>query len=125
MFSTTCHPQTDEQIEVVNRTLSTLLHTIIQKNLKNWEDCLPFIEFSYNRSVHSTTNFSPFKIVYGFNPLTPLDLLPLPVNEMTSLDGEKKVEMVKKLHESVRKHIEKKNEQYATKAKQGSSTSPL
>ena len=38
------------------------------------------------------------------------------VNEITSLDGEKKAEMVKKLHESVRKHIEKKNEQYATKA---------
>ena len=37
------------------------------------------------------------------------------VNEMTSLDGEKKAEIDKKLHESVRKHIEKKNEQYATK----------
>ncbi|KAL6346188.1 hypothetical protein AAG906_027932 [Vitis piasezkii] len=36
-----------------------------------------------------------------------------------SLDGEKKAEMVKKLHESVRKHIEKKNEQYATKANKG------
>ena len=62
---------------------------------------------------------SPFEIVYGFNPLTPLtplDLLPLPVNKMTSLDGQKKAEMVKKLHESVRQHIEKKNEQYATKA---------
>ena len=115
MFSTTCHPQTDGQTEVVNKTLSTLLRTIIQKNLKNWEDCLPFIEFAYNRSVHSTTIFSPFEIVYGFNPLTPLDLLPLPVNEMTSLDGQKKAGMVKKLHESVQKHIEKKNEQYATK----------
>ena len=59
---------------------------------------------------------SPFEIVYGFNPLTPLDLLPLPVNEMTSLDGQKKAKMVKKLHESVRQHIEKKNEKYATKA---------
>ena len=38
---------------------------------------------------------------------------------MTSLDGQKKDEMVKKLHESVRKHIEKKNEQYATKANKG------
>ena len=105
LFSTTCHPQTDGQTEVVNRTLSTLLRTIIQKNLKNWEDCLPFIEFAYNRSVHFTTNFSPFEIDFGFNPLTPLDLLPLPVNEMTSLDGQKKAEMMKKLHE----HIEKKN----------------
>ncbi|KAL6347243.1 hypothetical protein AAG906_013679 [Vitis piasezkii] len=58
-------------------------------------------------------------IVYGFNPLTPLDLLPLPVSEMTSLDGEKKAEMVKKLDESVRKHIENKNEQHATKANKG------
>ena len=77
---------------------------------------MSFIEFAYNRSVHSTTNFSQFEIVFGFNPLTPLDLLPLPINEMTSLDGQKKAEMVKKLHESVRQHIEKKNEQYATKA---------
>ena len=48
-----------------------------------------------------------------------MDLLPSPVNKMTSLDGQKKDEMVKKLHESVRKHIEKKNEQYATKANKG------
>ena len=116
---TTYHLQTNGLTEVVNRTLSTLLRTIFQKNLKNWEDCLPFIEFAYNRSVHSTTNFSPFEIVYGFNLLTPLDLLPLPVNEMTSLDGQKKAEMVKKLHESVRQHIKKKNEQYATKANKG------
>ena len=94
----------------MDRTLFTLLRTITQKNLKNWEDCLLFIEFAYNRSVHSTTDFSHFEIVYGFNPLTPLDLLPLPVNEKTSLDGQKKVEMVKKLHESIRQHIEKKNE---------------
>ena len=93
----------------MNITLCTLLHTIIQKNLKNWDDYLPFIEFAYNRSVHSTTNFSPFEIVFGFNPLTPLDLLPLQVNEMTSLDGQKKVKMVKKLHENVQQHIEKKN----------------
>jgi len=51
LYSTTCHPQTNGQTEVVNRTLIQLLRAIIQKNLKNWEDCLPLIEFVYNRSV--------------------------------------------------------------------------
>uniref|UniRef100_A0A2N9IRB0 Reverse transcriptase domain-containing protein n=1 Tax=Fagus sylvatica TaxID=28930 RepID=A0A2N9IRB0_FAGSY len=41
------------------------------------------------------------------------------VNERTSLDGQKKAEMVKKLHETVRQHIEKKNEQYVSKANKG------
>ena len=119
LFSTTCHPQTDGETEVVNRTLSTLLRTIIQKNLMSWEDCFPFIEFAYNRSVHSTTNMPPFEIVYGFNPLTQLDLLPLLVNEKESLDEHRKPEMVNKFHETVRQQIEKKNEHYATKANKG------
>ncbi|GKV30808.1 hypothetical protein SLEP1_g39583 [Rubroshorea leprosula] len=119
LFSTTCHPQTDGQTEVVTRTLLTLLHSIIQKNLKNWEECLPHIEFAYNRSVHSATNCSPFAVLYGFNPLTPLDLLPLPIDEQASLDGKKKAEAVKQLHERVRQNIEQRTEQYAKQANKG------
>ena len=59
-----------------NRTLSQLLRCFVNKNLKTWEEWLPHVEFAYNRVVHSTTQMSPFKVVYGFNPLTPLDLLP-------------------------------------------------
>ena len=51
---------------------------------------MPFIEFAYNRTVHSTTGFSHFEIVYDFNPLTPMDLIPLLFEERVSLDGEKK-----------------------------------
>jgi hypothetical protein len=119
LFLTTCHPQTDGQTEVVNRTLSQLLRAIIQKNLKNWEECLPFVEFAYNRTMHSTTGFSPFEIVYGFNPLTPMNLIPLTFEENVSLDGEKKAKMVRQLHERVRLQIEKKNRLYASKANKG------
>jgi hypothetical protein len=37
LFSTTCHPQTDDQTKVVNRTLSTMLRAMLKKNLKMWE----------------------------------------------------------------------------------------
>jgi hypothetical protein len=87
LFSTTCHPQTDGQTEVVNRTLSTMLWDVLKTNLKLWEECLPHIEFAYNRSVHSTTKVCPFQVVYGFNPRAPIDLLPLPLLEMTCFDA--------------------------------------
>jgi hypothetical protein len=72
LFSTTCHPQTNGQTEVVNRTLSTMLRAVLKKNLKLWGGCLPHDEFAYNRAVHSTTNSCPFEIVYGFKPHTPM-----------------------------------------------------
>jgi hypothetical protein len=80
--------------KVVNRTLSTLLRAIIRKNIKTWEECLPHVEFAYNRAVHSATKFSPFEIVYGFNPFTPL-----PLTEHVNLDGKKKADFVKQIHE--------------------------
>ena len=120
LFSTTCHPQTDGQTEVVNRTLGTLLRTVLRKNLKTWEACLPHVEFAYNRAVHSTTNCSPFEVVYGFNPLTPLDLLPMPnVSVFKHKEGQAKADYVKKLHERVKDQIERKNKSYAKQANKG------
>jgi hypothetical protein len=52
----------------VNRTLSTMLRVVLKKNIKMWKDCLPHVEFAYNRSLHSTTKMYPFEIVYGFLP---------------------------------------------------------
>lgn len=49
----------------------------------------------YNRTIYLTTNFSVFKIVYGFNPLTHLDLLFLHANECVSLDDTKKAKFIK------------------------------
>jgi hypothetical protein len=87
LFSTTFHPQMDGQTEVINCTLSTMLRSVLKTILILWEECLPHIEFAYNRSVHSTTKVSPFQVVYGFNPRAPIDLLPLPPSKTTYFDA--------------------------------------
>jgi hypothetical protein len=51
LFSTMCHHQTDGQTEVINHILSIMLWDILKTNLELWEECLPHIEFAYNRSV--------------------------------------------------------------------------
>ncbi|OMO49962.1 reverse transcriptase [Corchorus capsularis] len=87
--STTCHPQTDGQTEVVNRTLSNLLRALIKKNLRTWEDYLPHVEFAYNRSIH------------------------------IDLDGARKADFVRELHGRVRAQIEKKTQHYMKVANKG------
>jgi hypothetical protein len=71
--------------------------------------------------VYSTIDYSRFKIIYGFNSLTHLDLFPLPIDERVSLDSNRKIHVVKALHEKVRRKMQKKknNEKYVFKANKG------
>jgi hypothetical protein len=119
LFSTTYHPQTDGQTEVVNRSLSTLQRAVLKKNLKLWEESLPHVEFAYNRAVHSTTKFCPFEIVYSFKPTAPIDILPLPMQERVNFDASKCAEFIKKLHIRVRANIEKMTKSYEKRANKG------
>jgi transposase InsO family protein len=102
LFSTTSHPQTDGQTKVVNRTLSTMLRVVLKSNLKLWEECLPHIEFAYNRSVHSTMKVNLFQVVYGLNPRAPIDVFPLPPSETTCFDVSQRSEFILKMHETTK-----------------------
>jgi hypothetical protein len=119
LFSTTCHPQMDGQMEVVNRTLSTMLRAVLKKNLKIWEEYLPHVEFAYNRAIHSTTKVSPFQIVYGFNPHAPIDILPLPTSERIHSDAKEHADFILQMHETTKRNIEKMNETYRIAGSKG------
>ncbi|KAG7548172.1 Zinc finger CCHC-type [Arabidopsis suecica] len=101
-----CH-KTDDAMNVAS---------LFFREIVRLHDCLPHAEFAYNHAVHSTSKFSPFEIVYGFNPISPLDLMPLPLSERVSMDGKKKAEMVKQIHEKARMNIEEKTKKYASQA---------
>jgi len=68
-------------MEVTNKTLATLLRRMASKNLKEWDLKLPYAELAYNRTLSFATSHSPFETCYSINPLTPLELIPLPLSQ--------------------------------------------
>ena len=100
---------------MTNRTLSALLRVLIKKNIKEWEERLPIAEYYYNRARHSTTGKSPFEVVYGFNPMSPLDILPLPLQQRADMDASARAAHIKKLHEETRSTTERQVQRRAFK----------
>ncbi|GJS47703.1 ty3-gypsy retrotransposon protein [Tanacetum coccineum] len=73
--STAYHPQSDGQTEVVNRGLEQYLRAMASDRPQQWVRFLPWAEYCYNTSYHSSIKMSPFQAVYGRLPLT---LIPYP-----------------------------------------------
>jgi hypothetical protein len=88
---------------------------LIKWNIKEWEECLPIAKYAYNRARHSTTSMSPFEVVYGFNLLSPLDILPLPLQERINMDVSARASYLKKVHEDTRHTIERQVQRLTTK----------
>ncbi|KAM9943631.1 hypothetical protein ACTFIT_007029 [Dictyostelium discoideum] len=70
--------QADGQTERMNREIIRILTKASTEYGENWSDIIPLIEFAMNSSMSKSTKMSPFQIVYGFNP-------PTPVNHFNSL----------------------------------------
>lgn len=74
-LSSSHHPQHDGQTEIVNKQLVTMLRAYINDDLDDWALWLHILEFAYNNSQHSSTGTTPFFLLYGFHPRTPIDFL--------------------------------------------------
>lgn len=71
--TTPYHPQTNGALERVHATLTEYLRNFI-KNKDDWDELLNFASFSYNTNIHSSTNFTPYELVFGYKPELPFSL---------------------------------------------------
>ena len=85
--TTPYHPQSDGLVERLNRTLLTMLSIKANEDQENWDLCLPEIMMAYRTSVHETTGFTPFQLMFGREVRLPLDVMfggpPEPCEEPT------------------------------------------
>ena len=66
-YSSTYHPQTDGQTEVVNKSLGNLLRILVGDHPKQWDQLLARVEYAYNDSPNRSTGKISFQIVYGMH----------------------------------------------------------
>jgi len=97
LFSTTCYPQTDGQIEVTSHTLTTLLRGMMSKSLRDWATKPPHAEFANNQTHAYATSHSSFEVCYFLSPFAPLDLIPNPQESKVSFEAMKRAKAMKKL----------------------------
>ena len=72
--TTPYHPESDGMVERFNRTLLMMLAMFAGKNRDDWEDLLPAVMMAYRSSVHESTGFSPYRLMFGEECTLPMDI---------------------------------------------------
>ena len=67
-LSTTFHPQTDGQIEWLNRRIEVYLCAFINWEQNDWTRLLLMAEFAYNNSKNTSTDYILFELNFGYHP---------------------------------------------------------
>ena len=111
-LSTPYHPQTDGQTERSIQTLLRLIRTYASKHQNEWEEILPYLQFSLNDSYCEATKSTPFRVLFGCDPIAPTRLVsrqatsfPLQEETLEPVDWEERTaERVGKAWEFIREH---------------------
>ena len=80
--TTPYHPESDGMVERFNRTLKDMVAKYVSGGGPQWDVNVKAYSMAYNSSTHSATGFSPFFLVHGFEPRTPLEATYVPSREL-------------------------------------------
>ena len=52
-----------------------LVETVLQACHDDWDNAIHLLIFAYNSSVHASTKVTPFELMYGREPILPIERL--------------------------------------------------
>lgn len=68
-MSTAFHPQTDGQTERTNQDIEAYLRIYCSSHPETWSQHIATLEFAHNANIHSATKQTPFRLLYGYDPI--------------------------------------------------------
>ena len=71
--TTPYHPQGNGQVERLNKSLVKILCKLISDHRRDWAYFVPKAVLAYNTSVHESTGFTPYRLMFGREASLPLD----------------------------------------------------
>ena len=69
------HSQSNGKVEEIHRVIKTMIRAFIVDFKQDWDLLIPLLEFAYNTSQSSVTQYTPFFLFYGRHPIMPIDTL--------------------------------------------------
>lgn len=109
---TAYHPQSNGALERSHHTLADYLKHYIRENQTDWDEWLDFAMFSYNTTVHTSTKYTPFELIFGTKANLPTSITKSPEFKYTYDDYMDNLTLkLQKSHEIARKHILDSKEQ--------------
>lgn len=97
IFTSGYRPQTNGQCERWNASMMTSLSMFVSSHQRDWDVHLHAVLFAYRVSPSEVTGESPFYMLYGREPLLPMDTALLPPREMSSSVAEHRARVVENI----------------------------
>ena len=116
-LAATHHLQSDGQIEKTIRTLIQLLRAFTNQQQDTWEEVLPLLQFALNDVYCEATSSTPFRILLGQDPHSPLDFAtPSEINSPNGTGYEPDTRLKQKLDE-VNRFIQERQDEVMARIK--------